>query len=152
MKKILVILVTILFIPFTVKAATPNVKDLEAIIDGTAITYNGTMEDGSYAVMCKLLDKDSNELDMLSSAVDSNAFNGTFTVETAGDYKVSCANYEGGDIKVVDVKSTTDETVTNDAKPVPTSDNIKTYVIVAISSILVIASATMYLKRKVKNN
>ena len=148
MKKILTFIIgLIIFIPFSVKAIAVN--ELKATISGNTISYNGTMEDGSYAVMCKLLDKDSNEIDMLSTAVNSNAFEGTFTVESNGDYKVSCANYEGGDIKTVDVKV---ETATETTKTVPTGDNVKTYVIVAIASIITIAGATVYLKRRVKNN
>ena len=154
MKKILTFIIgLIIFIPFSVKAIAVN--ELNATISGNTITYNGTMEDGSYAVMCKLLDKDSNEIDMLSTAVDSNKFEGTFTVESNGDYKVSCANYEGGDIKTVDVKveTATETTTTGEAaKTVPTGDNVKTYVIVAMASVLVIAGATVYLKKRVKNN
>ena len=148
MKKILTFIIgLIIFIPFSVKAIA--VKTLDATISGNTISYNGTIEDGSYAVMCKLLDKDSNEIDMLSTAVNSNKFEGTFTVESNGDYKVSCANYEGGDIKTVDVKV---ETAAETTKNVPTGDNVKTYVIVAIASIIAIAGATVYLKKRVKNN
>ena len=154
MKKILTFIIgLIIFIPFSVKAIAVN--ELNATISGNTITYNGTMEDGSYAVMCKLLDKDSNEIDMLSTAVDSNKFEGTFTVESNGDYKVSCANYEGGDIKTVDVKveTATETTTTGETtKTVPTGDNVKTYVIIAMVSIIAIAGATVYLKKRVKNN
>ena len=88
---------------FAVNAsALPAVKTLDATADGAEISYSGTIEDGSYAVMCKLYNGEG-EVDMLSTEVDGGKFSGSFTAPTAGEYKVYCANYEGGDILSADV-------------------------------------------------
>ena len=71
---------------------------LETNVEGKNISYNGTMETGSHAVMCKLY-SEATELNKTSLPVDGGKFNGTFTVTEAGDYKIACANYEGGAIK-----------------------------------------------------
>ena len=83
-------------------AALPVVETLEATADGAEISYSGTIEDGSYAVMCKLYQGDE-EIDLLSSEVDGGKFSGSFTAPKADDYRVLCANYEGGDIMSADV-------------------------------------------------
>lgn len=102
-----IILITIVFIVVAplirVSAATSDVKTVSATISGTTISYSGTTDSGVVAVTCKLLDSSSNEIDLLSSAVSSNSFTGTFNVTTAGEYKVSCANYDGGTAVTVDV-------------------------------------------------
>ena len=154
MKKLLTLIITlIMIIPFAVNAATsPNVKTVDATVSGATIKYTGTTEDGIYAVMCKLFDKDNNEVDLLSSAVDSNAFSGELTATATGDYKVSCARYEGGDIVSADVKVESVPATEETTKTVPTGDNVKTYVIIAMVSIIAIAGATVYLKKRVKNN
>lgn len=115
MKKISLFIISILLIiPMSVLAAEINVKTLKATATGTTINYNGTMEDGSYAVMCKLY-KGDEELDLLSSAVENNSFKGSFTAPSSGEYKVACANYEGGELKSVDIIIESEEkTTTND--------------------------------------
>ena len=152
MKKIGLFILSLLFvIPFSVNAAEYKVETLESSVSGSTISYNGTMEDGAHAVTCKLYNSENTEVDLLSSAVDSNKFEGSFENVSEGKYVVSCANYEGGEIKSVDVTvgaATTGETT----KTVPTGDNVKTYVIIAIVSIIAIAGATVYLKKRVKNN
>lgn len=132
MKKLLILLIA--FIPFTfVNAETkPSVKTLDANVSASKISYSGTMEDGSYAVMCKLFDKDSNEIDMLSSAVDEHKFSGEFTVASAGDYKIICANYEGGATKEVTASIVID-TVVDEVTPVY---NAKTYDAIVISFVI----------------
>ena len=62
------------------------------------------MEDGSTAVMCKLVDSSEKEKDLLSSAVDNAAFSGSFENVPNGTYNVTCANYSGGDWKKVQVE------------------------------------------------
>ena len=105
MKKLGLLVVSLLLLPFIVSAASlPSVKTLDASTSGLTIKYNGTMEDGSYAVMCKLYDSDSNEIDLLSTSVSEKAFEGTFEVASAGKYTITCANYEGGAIKSVEVE------------------------------------------------
>ena len=105
MKKIgLFILIVLLVIPFSVMAAIKqSVKTLDANASGSTINYSGTMEDGSYAVMCKLYNSSDEELDLLSSSVDNNKFSGRFENLSDGTYNILCANYEGGEIKTVSV-------------------------------------------------
>ena len=110
MKKILLTLSILLIIPMTAFADEfPKVITLNAEADGVLINYNGTTEENSHAVMCKLYDSKNKELDKLSVAVDNKNFEGTFTAPGAGEYKVTCANYEGGAIKETTV--TTEEII-----------------------------------------
>lgn len=111
MKKILLALSLLLIIPITAFAdeELPKVLSLEATAEGVLINYNGTTEADSHAVMCKLYDSKNKEIDMLSVAVDNKKFEGTFTAPKAGEYKVACANYEGGAIKETTV--TTEEVI-----------------------------------------
>lgn len=157
MKKISIFIISILLIvPISVLAAEINVKTLEATATGTTINYNGIMEDGAYAVMCKLYDKDSNEIDLLSSAVDNNKFSGSFEVSSSGDYTVSCANYEGGEyiskeVSVVEetieeVKETTTNTSTT--KSPKTVDNIILYVSLSVISLIGIIFVAIKLKKQ----
>lgn len=107
MRKIsLLIFSIILFIPFVVNA---KVLSLDTTVDGNTISFNGTTEDDTTAVMCKLFDSSDNELDKLSVAVDNNSFEGSFTnVNNAGDYTIGCAKYEGGEIQYADATVETD--------------------------------------------
>lgn len=162
MKKISLFIISILLIvPMSVLAAEINVKTLKATATGTTINYNGTMEDGSYAVMCKLY-KGDEELDLLSSAVENNSFEGSFTAPSNGEYKVVCANYEGGEIKSVDVTVGSEEEATTDVVATKTSvkedkkSNPKTYDgIMAFVTMLVIAivgfTVTVFLKKRKTN-
>ncbi|MBR6073276.1 MAG: LPXTG cell wall anchor domain-containing protein [Bacilli bacterium] len=144
MKK-LGLLILLLVLPFAVNAATSiNVKSLDASVSGTTINYNGEMEDGSVAVMCKLYDGD-NEIDYLSSQVNSNKFEGSFSVDKAGTYKLRCANYEGGEIKEVEV--TTTENKTNPT----TGDTIYTYIAIGAGALIVIGIIVVILTRKKKD-
>ena len=114
MKKKLFLLL-VLLLPIMVNADTyPKVLTLDATLEDNVIDFSGTTENNSHAVMCKLINADSEEIDMLSVAVDSNAFEGTFIAPTIGNYTVSCANFEGGAIKTknVTVTSTVTYTVT----------------------------------------
>lgn len=142
MKKVL--LAIILLIPFSVFAA-PAVLTLDATVEGSTINYKGTIEDGSFAVMCKLYDASDDELDILSSSVDTNAFEGAFTVTQNGKYKVSCANYEGGDVKTVEVEVKD----TKDSKNNPgTGDNIVLYIILGVVALVGITFTTVKLVKK----
>ena len=100
MKKLLVFVLFLIPICFVSAATNPKVVSLTATADNNTIKFNGTMEDGSHAVMCKLYNTSDEELDLLSTAVAESKFEGTFTVSEKGDYKVACANYEGGDITI----------------------------------------------------
>lgn len=160
MKKVSLLLITIiLVIPFlSVKAAvTPKVLTLDATTNGTTISYNGTIEDGSSAVMCKLY-KGDEELDLLSSAVEDNNFSGSFTVTTKTTYKVACANYEGGDFKELTVSlsddtetttgTTSDNNKSTNVKNVKTSDNIIKFMILAGISLITIVTLFVIKKKR----
>ena len=147
MKKISLLIVSLLLLPLVANAATlPSVKTLDATTTGSTISYNGTVEDGSYAVMCKLYDKDDKEIDLLSSAVSSNAFEGEFTVSETGKYTVSCANYEGGEIKSVEV-----EIITSNEETPNTIDKILLYVIIALISVVGLGLLAFYFRKANKN-
>ena len=133
MKKYLLSLIVLMIFPVVAFAATPKVLTVDPKADGTVITYTGTTEDGVTAVMCKLLDSEDNEIDMLSSAVDTNEFEGKFTVTDGGDYKVACAKYEGGKI----VTSTVTVDTTSDI------DNAKTFDAGITTSLILLAVSSI---------
>lgn len=154
MKKLL-FLIALFIIPtciFAVNLDKPKVTKLDATTDKFEIKYNGEVEEGSYAVMCKLLN-DEEELDLLSSPVDDNKFDGTFTVTENGKYIVSCANYEGGETKTVDVTVEDKEEQKQDKEEVKeenpkTGDNIITYIVVCSISIVALCCIILLKKRK----
>jgi len=155
MKKIFLI-IALFIIPTCVFAADlPKVTKLDAILSNKEIKYNGEVEEGSYAVMCKLL-SDEEEIDLLSSPVSDNKFDGSFTVSDNGDYEIACANYEGGEIKKVSVttddktkEEETKEEVKDEVKEAnpKTGDNIVTYVTLGILSLIGLSSI-IYLKMR----
>ena len=137
----------VLLIPFGVFAATtPNVKTLNAKATGSTVEYSGTMEDGSYAVMCKLYSADDEEIDLLSSAVEDGKFAGSFEDVPKGTYNVMCANYEGGDIKSVEVE------VTETKTPNTYDAGIKKSIILLIVAVVGIVSTGVILKKKARNS
>lgn len=149
MKK-LGLLLMLFILPLSVSAASVNVKSLDATTEGKTIKYNGEMEDGSVAVMCKLYNGEE-EIDYLSSAVDSNKFEGSFTVTSDGTYKVACANYEGGEFKSTDVvvKEETTEEEKKESTP-NTYDNILSIVAIAGISLATLVGITLYIRKEVK--
>lgn len=112
MKKVL--LLALLMFPISVFAAYPNLTELTANISGNTISFTGTIENSSTAVMCKLLNENDEEIDMLSIPVDNNSFSGSFTTTSFGNYSVACANYEGGEIKKVSVEQARNYNITLD--------------------------------------
>lgn len=143
MKKITLFLLLLLIFPITALAAEkPKVESLTAKASKNEISYEGKMEDGSIAVMCKLFNSKGEEIDLLSSSVDEKAFTGKFSNVKKGSYKVSCANYEGGEIKTVSVK------ITGTNNPVTYDAGIKNNVIVLVASAIGIAGAAIYLKKQ----
>lgn len=103
MRKLGLLLVTLFAIPFVVNAAEIDVKTLEATATGSTVSYNGTMDDGSFAVMCSITNSKGEEVKKYSSQVDSNKFEGAFEALPNDTYNVVCANYEGGTLKSVEV-------------------------------------------------
>ena len=111
-KTSLFILTLLLMIPFCVFADDdPKVLTLNAEANENIISYEGTTEDGAHAVMCKLLNSSNEEIDKLSVAVNNMEFTGSFTTTATGNYKVTCANYEGGAIKEANVSIVASPTV-----------------------------------------
>lgn len=143
MKKInLLVFLMILLIPFSVLADTnPSVKTLKTDTKKSTINYNGTMEDGSHAVMCKLYNSKGEEIDLLSSSVEDNKFSGSFTDVSSGTYNVACANYEGGEIKKVEV------TVDTSKNP-KTSDTGIYSIAMIIMSMFGLFGSALYLKKE----
>ena len=117
MKKVLTLLVFLLIAPIIVLADEPRVLTLEATKNSNVISFSGTTEAGSLAVMCKLLDDGAHEVNMKSVEVDYNnvtnkyEFEGTITAPAVGEYTVACANYEGGAITESDPVNVTEVTV-----------------------------------------
>lgn len=110
MKKIIVLLLLLVFPVTAFAKEAPIVTKLELANEKGTIKYNGEVQDPtvsgdpSYAVMCKLYNSKDEEIDLLSSAVDNHKFEGTFTVTENGTYTVYCANYDGGEIKSETIK------------------------------------------------
>lgn len=150
MKKINLLILTVLFaLPLVVKAAeNPKVLTVEATANGTTIEYKGTTEEGVSAVMCKLRNEKDEEVDLLSSAVDNKEFTGSFTVKEKGDYKVACANYDGGEIK--DAKVTVTETAKGKTNPDTYDSGITTSIILVVIGVLGVVGVLAYLKKKKK--
>lgn len=140
MKKVLLALLLIV-LPVTVFAAENlSVTKLELTNDKQVITFKGEMEDGSLAVMCKLYNSKDEEVDLYSTDVTANKFEGTFTVDKNDTYKVSCANYEGGEIK-------SETIVVKNANP-KTGDSIYLYLTIGFISIIAIIGCTKFFKKE----
>lgn len=148
MKKILSILAVLLILPITVFAATsPVVLTLEPTTDNLIVNYKGTISAGSTAVMCELYDANDEKVDFFSSAVDNGAFEGSVTSPSAATYKLRCANFEGGEIKEVEVTTTAVE----EKKDNPTTkDPIYTYIAIGAVALIVIGVVVVFLTKKGK--
>lgn len=144
MKKIL--LLALLLFPCMVFAAEPKVLTVETKVVGNTVNFEGTAEDGVTAVMCKLFDEDDNEVDKVSTEVDTNKFAEVFENVDKGTYKVSCAKYEGGDIVSAEA------VVTATSNPQTYDGGIVTSIIILLISIIGIVGAAIYLNNKKKVN
>ena len=146
MKKILTIVAVLLLVfPLTVNAALAGeVETITVKENGSEVEFNGTTnENPIYAVMCKLFDSSDKEVDKVSVEVADKKYEGKFTRVANGSYKVSCANYGGGDFKSATVKVT--KSNINNPK---TGDAILTSVgILAVST----AGLTFLFKKSKKN-
>ena len=148
MKKIIVLLLLLVLTITVFAAETPVISKLELSNDKGTIKYNGeiTIPESSvpaYAVMCKLNSGDD-ELDLFSSEVVDNKFEGSFTVTKNGTYTVYCANYDSGSIKSETIKI---EDITNPK----TGDEVEIYCIVFAVSVAAVVIALMYPKYLKKN-
>lgn len=143
MKKISLLILAVLFIvPISVFAAsTPRVLTLTAKSNGNTIEYNGTIEPGAYAVMCKLYNSSDEEIDLLSSQVSEEKFSGKFENVAAGKYNVACARYEGGEVKKAEV------IVESKANPKTYDAGILGSIILVITSALGLTGTILYLKK-----
>ena len=145
-KYVLLLMIAIFPFIFASAATSPQVVSLETTVEGSTIKYNGEMEEGSYAVVCKLFDKDDNELQDYSSAVDNHKFEGSFTVETTGDYTVRCAHFEGGTVKGAEASVNDIPTSTNPH----TGNSIMLYVGLLVVAIVGAGIGIFYLAKKSK--
>ena len=146
MKKIIFVLTLLILIPMSVFAATtPRIITLEANATEGEIKYNGTVEPNSYAVMCKLYNEKDVELDLLSSPVSEEKFDGNFTVTESGNYKIACANYEGGEIKTTEVTVKLTETKEENPK---TGDNIVLYMTIAGIAVVGLVVGVLVVKKR----
>ncbi len=137
MKKIILTLLLIV-LPVTVFAAeAPAVTKLTVSNSKGTISYNGEIEDGSLAVMCKLYNSKDEEVDLYSTEVSENKFEGTFTVVKNDTYTVYCANYEGGNIKSESIK-------VDDIVNPKTGDNMYIYCVVFAVCIAAVVISDKY--------
>ena len=143
MKKFrLLILTALLVLPISVFAAsTPRVLTLTAKANDNTIDYNGTIEPGAYAVMCKLYNSSNEEVDLLSSQVSDEKFNGKFENVAAGKYTVACSRYEGGEVKKAEV------IIESKANPKTYDAGILGSIILVVICATGIVGATIYLKK-----
>ena len=146
MKK-LGLLALLLIVPFFASAAELEVETLEASVSGSKISYSGTMQDGSLATTCKLLNSDNVEIDKLSTQVDSKKFEGDFTVASNGEYTVECADFDGGNYKSVKVTVSEVAEAATSSNP-GTGDIVMVYVGLLAFGILGAGIATFYLVKK----
>ena len=147
MKKISLFIVALLLLfPVVVFALDgKEVDTVTASASGTTVKYSGTTIGGSTAVVCKLYNSNNEEVKRLSSAVSNDTFSGSFEAPAKGTYEVRCANYEGGEIKVATVKVTTNPTSTT-TNP-NTLDNIKVFVVLFISALILIPGIIVIRKK-----
>ena len=104
MKKLGLLLCGLFILPLGVFAASnPKVTEINTKVDENVISYTGKTEKGSHAVMCKLYNSKGEEVALLSTAVDNTNFKGEFNAPNPDTYTVACANYEGGELKTVEV-------------------------------------------------
>lgn len=104
MKKLGLLLCGLFILPFGVFATSnPKVTEINTDVYKNVISYTGTTEKGSHAVMCKLYNSKGDEVALLSTAVDNTKFKGKFNAPAADTYTIACANYEGGEIKKIEV-------------------------------------------------
>ena len=144
MKKVLLALLLII-LPINVFAAGayPTITTLELSNDKGTIKYSGEVDDSNtggvtaYAVMCKLFNSKDEEIDLLSTEVADHKFEGSFIVTVNDTYKISCANYEGGDFKSDTIK-------VSDVKNPKTGDNMYIYCVVFAVCIAAVVIAAMY--------
>lgn len=142
MKKIIVIISLLFIFPMTAFAAlAPEVSKLELSNDKGVITFKGETENVgeavSYAVMCKLYNSESNQIDLLSTEVVDKKFEGSFTVTKNDTYTVYCANYDQGAIKSETIK-------VDDIVNPKTGDNMYIYCVVFAVCIAAVVIAAMY--------
>ena len=148
MKKIIVLVLLLLVLPITVFAAeAPTVTKLVLSNEKGVIKYSGEVQDPnpeygspSYAVMCKLYNSKDEEIDYLSSEVNEHKFEGSFTVTKNDTYKVSCANYEGGEFK--------SETIVVKAANPKTGDTMLLYVALGVVSVVALIGCVRFAKEK----
>lgn len=177
MKKISLFIIGLLFVfPVVVFADNePNVDTVTASVNGSTISYSGTVVNGSTAVTCILYNSNNQDVDRLSSAVENNTFSGSIVAPSNGEYELRCAHYEGGTIKKASVEvndpnnnnnnnnnnennnnnngTTSNGKEGSTTKTPNTGDNVNKYVgifIGGIVGVIVLVGAIIILKKKNK--
>ena len=151
MKKVF-LLIVLFILPTSVFALNKDIIALDARANGNTISYNGTIESGAYAVMCKLYNSSNEEVDYFSSSVENDFFEGTLTAPGSGDYKVSCADFDSGNINSVNVSvGDTSTSLLRTSDNPHTNDGILAYVFIFFIGMIGLISGSSYiLKHKNK--
>ena len=146
MKKLLSILILVLFVVLSPKALAAEGKVLtaDATEDKTGvITVKGTTEDSVIAVSVSVYDENGEFIKVVHGQVnDDNTYLVTIEME-AKKYIVRTANYDGGEY----VEKTVEPSNSN----VKTGDSIYNYVIMGIVSVIGIVGASLFIYKKSKN-
>ena len=154
-----------------VSALDDEILTLEAEQDSTSgqITYTGTTADGITAVSCALTASDGEEIDFRSVGVtteeNTKTFSGDFGVREIDSYTISCADYNGGTIKTVEITSNTEvvtpdtATTEEDKKDAPETGSFtggkglseaNMVLVITLSSIIVLSSIISLVIRQKK--
>lgn len=147
-KYLLVIMLSLFVIPFvSVKAASLNVKTINASIINNQLSVDGTVDNGVLAVAILVYEEDGTTLvTMKTTSVDSNdKYSDTIEVTSGKKYVVKSANYDGGTYVTTEV----DGTVNNDNEKNPqTYDGLMTWIILSLLSLGGIVGTIVYRKKK----
>ena len=150
MKKILLVIVTILSIVLVGKVSAESALDeelkvltLEATMEGTKITAKGTTSSNMLAVSVLVYDESGqNFIKMESGQVDDGNYSVTLDgFDSSKKYMVRVANYDSGDFL--------EQLVSIENKPnTPnTGDSVINYIVISALSVISLISIVFYRKR-----
>lgn len=152
MKKVLLLIVTIFCVLLMDKvyAAESDITSVEANINGTKLTVEGTTESDVLAVSVLVYDESGNEFIKMKSG---EVIDGKYTVvidelDDTNSYLVRVANYNGGDF--LEVKAVNIEAPVVKENTPETSDNFSTYIIIGVLSVLSLVSIIYFRKKLIR--